>query len=529
MPWYVQDNGKWFGPFTVGDLREKAAKGIIKPEMLIRRDDWEEGRIASEFNDLFPNKVPPQKQVPEQVSGQDPEPNDVHDAAPSPIKNEPVVEQNIEVPDLPKYEDADSSANPFKYDTHLKISACAAGIGLLILAISPLFNWVNFGAGGIVGIRGDGKIVLGVTLFVAILCATVFVIKKSLAYASLFAQAWGMIAFFWMAALFLKVSAILDAPEMEGNPFAALVASQVGPGAGLYLGIIGGLIVVVSFGYIAFRLLTSDNLIPLYASVTISVCLGVVLAIFVGPDNPKPGNEAKPQLAKSRKAVKASIPVAKKDAPKKVEDPKPTAKDTKIPKKATKPSKSVVDKSTPAKSPAKEVEPIAFDDLPILSQNIFGLKLGESLGSIRAKYNKGNENEQLKLHVPDEDEKEGIDAVTDSYYSFHAPEDGHDLFDYVSVDFFKNKCCSIYLGFSDDSTQTFNAINEKLNAKYGKPRKGMLGDNYYFEVEIDGHPVSIRLHKDYDTVSLSYTYPELKQLAELTVEEKKKKEIGDAF
>jgi hypothetical protein len=45
-----------------------------------------------------------------------------------------------------------------------KIATCAAGVALLLLGVSPLFNWVNFGNGGVIGLKGDGKIVLGLSL-----------------------------------------------------------------------------------------------------------------------------------------------------------------------------------------------------------------------------------------------------------------------------------------------------------------------------------------------------------------------------
>ena len=53
MPWYVHDKGKWYGPFTVGALKENVTKGIILPQMLLRRDDWPEGRPAGDFQELF--------------------------------------------------------------------------------------------------------------------------------------------------------------------------------------------------------------------------------------------------------------------------------------------------------------------------------------------------------------------------------------------------------------------------------------------------------------------------------------------
>jgi len=58
----------------------------------------------------------------------------------------------------------------------LEISTCGAGIGLFLLAVSPFFKWINFGAGGVIGLAGDGKVVLGVTLLAAV--ALVAALKK---------------------------------------------------------------------------------------------------------------------------------------------------------------------------------------------------------------------------------------------------------------------------------------------------------------------------------------------------------------
>ena len=126
-------------------------------------------------------------------------------------------------------------------DLSIKIAMAVGGVGLLVLALSPLFKWINFGAGGVTGISGDGKIVLGVTVVCAILFALVAFARKRLLPVSLGVGAWGIVAMFWMGALIWKVGSFTDSPEIKDNPFAAIFATQVSPGAGLYLGLIGGL------------------------------------------------------------------------------------------------------------------------------------------------------------------------------------------------------------------------------------------------------------------------------------------------
>lgn len=170
-------------------------------------------------------------------------------------------------------------------DLSIKIAMAAGGLGLLVLALSPLFKWINFGAGGVTGISGDGKIVLGGTVVCAILFALVAFARKRLVPVSLGVGAWGIVALFWMGALIWKVGSITDSPEIKDNPFAAIFASQVSPGAGLYLGLIGGLIVAGALGFLAFRRLQQANRLKLFYIVEpCALVLGLLVAIAVGPE-----------------------------------------------------------------------------------------------------------------------------------------------------------------------------------------------------------------------------------------------------
>ena len=165
---------------------------------------------------------------------------------------------------------------------------CAAGIGLFILAISPFFNWVTFGAIGVMGLSGDGKIVFGVTLLAAATFAFALARGQWVAPILLGVQAWGTLAVFWMGALIWKVGSVLtSSPELKDNPFAVMLAVQIGPGAGLYLGMIGGIVVSAALGYVTLRRLSaSGGLKPYYATQALSFALGILLAFFVGPDRP---------------------------------------------------------------------------------------------------------------------------------------------------------------------------------------------------------------------------------------------------
>lgn len=199
----------------------------------------------------------------------------------------------IRVPSSPSSDDkTPDRQSPNQFDNHQKISAWASGAGLLILALSPFFTWIKLGAGGVGGLAGDGKIVLGVTVIVGAIFAVAMIKGKWLIPSLLSTQAWGTIAAFWMGSLIWKVGSILDSPDMKDNPFAALFAKQVSPGAGLYLGLIGGIAIAAATGFLAVRLLLAQRKLTLYyASQGISMVLGVLLAFLVGPGRPVPAND----------------------------------------------------------------------------------------------------------------------------------------------------------------------------------------------------------------------------------------------
>ena len=172
-------------------------------------------------------------------------------------------------------------------DTCLKIAAWVAGGGLLLLALSPFFKWVNFGSGGVTGLSGDGKIVLGLTVVAIAAYITAMATGKWLTPALLGVQSYGTLAVFWMGALIWKVGSILGSGDMKDNPFAALIATQISPGAGLYLGLIGGIGIAGALGFVIVRrFLSAGSLKPYYATQGLSLALGMLLAFFGGPSAP---------------------------------------------------------------------------------------------------------------------------------------------------------------------------------------------------------------------------------------------------
>jgi hypothetical protein len=143
----------------------------------------------------------------------------------------------------------------------------------------PLFKWVNFASGGMIGLKGDGKLVLGITLVAITIYISVLIKTKWLMAGVLAVQAWSTAAMFWMAALIWKVNSIVDSPGIKDNPFAGLLAIQVSPGAGLYVGLIGALVAATTLAFVAGRRL----LVPYLITQALSVGLGLLLVFFVGP------------------------------------------------------------------------------------------------------------------------------------------------------------------------------------------------------------------------------------------------------
>jgi hypothetical protein len=147
--------------------------------------------------------------------------------------------------------------------------------------------WVNFASGGVTGLVGDGKIVLGITLVAIAVYIRALIGRKGLIPVCLGVQVWGTLAVFWMGALIWKVGSILASSEIKRNPFAGLFAMQISPGTGLYVGLIGGLIVAGGLAFLVARRFRSiGSLKPYYATQAVSVVLGILLAFFVSRGHP---------------------------------------------------------------------------------------------------------------------------------------------------------------------------------------------------------------------------------------------------
>lgn len=189
-----------------------------------------------------------------------------------------------------------------KWDNPQKIGAWIAGGGLLILALSPFFKWVNFGAGGVTGLAGDGKIVLVATVIGSTAYLAAIVRRKWLTPVFLGVQAGGTLAVFWMGALLWKIGSITNLSNMEDNPFAAMFAAMlISPGAGLYLGLIGGIAVAGALGFVIIhRLLLVANLKLFYASQGLSCFVGILMIALISQNLPTSNDTASGSLFSSQ-------------------------------------------------------------------------------------------------------------------------------------------------------------------------------------------------------------------------------------
>lgn len=154
-----------------------------------------------------------------------------------------------------------------------------SGVGLLLLLMSPFFRWINFGNGGILGISGDGKILLALTAIALIGYTLVIFRSKQAIYTLIAIQCWGIITVFWMGSIIWEISNLFSTNDLNNNPFAFLLSSQIGPGSGLYLGLLGGIVVTGTIGFMFVRKLVFVKSTSLfYASQIIACFIGIVIA-----------------------------------------------------------------------------------------------------------------------------------------------------------------------------------------------------------------------------------------------------------
>ena len=135
----------------------------------------------------------------------------------------------------------------------------AGSVSLTILGVSAFFPWVRVGLGGVVGIAGDGKVVLAAS----VCCLGLYILghwgERIREASRLVCGAWGTVAAVWHGALLWRLSTLADS-RVIGDPIGNVLATQFGPGSGLYIGFLSALAVVAIFTWMAADSFAKGNL-----------------------------------------------------------------------------------------------------------------------------------------------------------------------------------------------------------------------------------------------------------------------------
>ena len=161
-------------------------------------------------------------------------------------------------------------------DAYQKVLLGVGAACLAVLAVSPFLNWVNILGGGMMGIEGDGKIVLILCLCVGGGLVAELAIKKRSVASVIVAQAWGTIACLWMLGEVWRVQAIRASPDIRDNIFGEMLATQVSPGAGLILGMLGGLGLAIAFALLSIQRLKKTRLYVFTQAGSLLLGIGIV-------------------------------------------------------------------------------------------------------------------------------------------------------------------------------------------------------------------------------------------------------------
>jgi len=181
---------------------------------------------------------------------------------------------------------SEPQAETVAVDVPTVIATCATGAGLLLLALSTLMPWVHFGAGGLNGLAGDGKIFLAMTIVATVAYAGAVIQGGWLpaTFSMGAVQCWATVAAFWMGSMVWRVNSVVGTMQKEDNPFAVLFATQITPGSGLILGLASSVVIIVAIGVTVFRHRPQPTgILAVYYTVQGLACLlGVGVASIVG-------------------------------------------------------------------------------------------------------------------------------------------------------------------------------------------------------------------------------------------------------
>lgn|GEM_PF-1074089 len=161
-------------------------------------------------------------------------------------------------------------------------SVWIAAAGFIFLFTSPFLRWVNVGAGGFIGIAGDGKYLLGAAIVTGVLFGISIARRPLLTVPLMISQGVGTMTTFWMGGLLWRLSNTFNINSDNENPIGGLFASlMVSPGAGLYFGLLGGVLVAATSGYLVFRQ-PRFGAIPAVLNQVLFICMGIVLVVYLG-------------------------------------------------------------------------------------------------------------------------------------------------------------------------------------------------------------------------------------------------------
>jgi hypothetical protein len=137
------------------------------------------------------------------------------------------------------------------FDIKESISLWIAAVGLGLLCLCPFFRWVAIGAaGGVTGLVGDGRILIAVSAVAIVLYVVALTVKWQTNLLLLVVELWGIFVAIWMFSLFQQVA---TAVKDTDNAFAQILSNVlIGPGTGLYVGLIGGAAVAASLAFFTF-------------------------------------------------------------------------------------------------------------------------------------------------------------------------------------------------------------------------------------------------------------------------------------
>jgi hypothetical protein len=211
-------NGVEGGPYSGAEIRALAEQGLLFKDDEVKREDVDHWFSAGDVRGLFQDGAPPTPASQVQDSLQ------------------PVASAEArEHPEGEKLPSLDRSA---------LLLTGGVFLSLVAIAFSSLLPWVRILTGGFSGIRGDGKIVLIVSVCCLGLMALATWKRILLHPFSALCLAWGLAVVGWMGKLVYTIASVADQLKTDvgrASAFSEIVWTQVSPGSGLYVGLMGGM------------------------------------------------------------------------------------------------------------------------------------------------------------------------------------------------------------------------------------------------------------------------------------------------